>query len=87
MAMNDAHRAAQVAASVGNLSERTAGAANPSRSMLGRISDAAAAVTLARRVLPTAWRLLRRYPLLFTLGAAATLSAVYFNRSSRTPSR
>ena len=50
-------------ASAGTLAKKVAGAADPAQSLLGRLGDTAAAVQLATRLLPTGWRLMRRYPL------------------------
>ena len=71
-------RSTDVAQDSGAFAEKIAGAANPTRSTLGRVTEAAAAVKLGARVLPAAWRLFVRYPVrasvvVFTLASLAYL--------------
>jgi hypothetical protein len=69
--------------------EKAAGAANPTRSTMGRITAAVSAVSLGARVLPTGLRLFRRHPVLSSLALTGVIWAVLAARSQRSeaPSR
>ena len=54
--------AAEVAAHTSSFVEKVAAAGSPARSTLGRIGKSAAAVKLGARVLPAAWRFIKRHP-------------------------
>ena len=68
---------ARVASASGALAGKVASAADPGRSTVGRLVDAAAAVQLAARVVPGAWRFLRRYPFSATLIILGLAGAAY----------
>jgi hypothetical protein len=66
------------------LIEKAAGAANPTRSTVGRISAAISAISLGARVLPIGLRLLRRYPVASGLAVVGVIWAVLAARSQNT---
>lgn len=73
MTPNSTDESVQVASASGTLAKKVAGAADPAKSLPGRLGDTAAAALLATRLLPAGWRLLKRYPLpslLVILGVA-----------------
>jgi len=77
----------KTASEAGAFVEKAAGAAQPSTSTLGRVGAAATAVKLGARLVPAAWRLLKRYPVASALGAAGLIWAVYLMRATRTSAR
>jgi hypothetical protein len=62
---------------------KAAGAASESRSTLGRIGSTVSTVSLGARLLPTALRLIKRYPLGATLTLAGVVWMLYSARSRR----
>jgi hypothetical protein len=79
MAMSIPHsdRWADVASDTGAFVQKAAGAAAPSGSMVGRVVDTAAAAKVGARLIPAAWRMIKRYPLgtsLIIIGLVAAAS-------------
>jgi hypothetical protein len=72
-----------VASDASALVERAAGAADPARSTVGRITAAVSAVSLGVRALPAGLRLFRRYPLVSSLAVAGVIWAVVTARAQR----
>ncbi len=72
---------AQVASDTGSFVSNVAGAVNPARPALGRLSDTAAAVTLGPRLLSSAWRLFKRHPLSVSVAGVALVWAAYSLRA------
>jgi hypothetical protein len=83
MNTTNASESAKVASAGGTLAGKVASAADPARSMLGRVTDTAAAIQLATRVLPAGWRLVRRYPLGASLVILGLAWAAYSWRPTR----
>jgi hypothetical protein len=63
--------------------EKAAGATNPSRSTVGRITAAASAISLGARALPAGLRLFRRYPVASGLVVAGLIWAALAARPQR----
>ncbi len=77
MTIGIADRTAQMASDAGALAENVAGAARPSSSTLGRLGKTVAAVKIGARLIPTGWRLLKRYPVGSSLVIVA-LGAIWY---------
>ena len=71
---------AQTASEAGAFVEKAAGAAAPTNSTLGRIGAAASAIKIGARLLPGAWRLMKRYPVASSLTIAGLIWAAYAMR-------
>lgn len=80
MTTQDAAEAADVTAKAGSMVEKVAAAGSPERATLGRIGKAAAAVQLGVRVLPAAWRFVKRHPLGGSMAIAAFIGVAYLVR-------
>jgi len=68
---------ANVAADTGAFVQKMTHAAAPSRSMVGRVVDMAAATKVGARLLPAAWRLAKRHPLGASLVIVGLVSAAF----------
>jgi hypothetical protein len=86
---NTAEESTRIASDASALAENAAGAANPARPMMGRISAAVSAIGSSARLLPAGLRLFRRYPVPSALALAGVICAVLAARShgSHRPSR
>jgi hypothetical protein len=84
---DDVRQSARHVSDAGAVAEKAAGAADSSRSTLGRVGLAISAVKLGARLLPMATRLARRYPLGAVLVVAGAAWMVYSSRSGRMSSR
>jgi len=84
--MNTQHshegQSAQTASEAGAFVENAAGAAAPTNSTLGRVGAAVSAVQIGARLLPGAWRLIKRHPVASSLTIAGLLWAAYAMRPS-----
>ena len=80
-------RSARALADAGAFVERAAHAARPSISRAGRVGAVISLARLGVRLLPTARRLLRRYPLGATLVVAACVGGWYLAQRTRESSR
>ncbi len=82
--MNTQHaqggQSAQTASEAGAFVEKAAGAAAPTNSMLGRVGAAVSAVQIGARLLPAAWRFMKRYPVASSLTIAGLIWAAYTMR-------
>ena len=77
MKMPETPDRAKTASDTGSLAERAVGAADPARSVSGRIADTAAAVRLGAQLLPKGWRLFKRYPVSSVVVIAALVWTIY----------
>jgi hypothetical protein len=77
----------KAASDAGDLIQSVGGAADPATSTLGRVGGTLAAARIATRVLPAAWRFIKRHPVNATLAIVAVASAIYLIRAPthRTP--
>lgn len=69
--------AAAVASDTGALAKNLAGAASASHSPVTRFWEAAAAAKIGTKIVPAAWRLIRRRPWSAGLGVVALIAGVY----------
>lgn len=69
--------AAAVASDTGAFAKNVAGAASATHSPVTRLGEAAAAVKVGARVVPAAWRLVRRRPWSAGLGLLALFAGAY----------
>jgi hypothetical protein len=77
----DADQSAKTTSEAGAFVEKAAGAATPTNSMLGRVGAAASAIKIGARLLPAAWRLMKRYPVASSFVIAGALWAAYAMRT------
>ena len=84
---NTAEESTRTASDASAMAQNAAGAANPARPMVGRISAAVSAIGLGARLLPAGLRLFRRYPVPSTLALAGVIWAVLAARSHGNPDR
>ncbi len=80
MTTQGAGEAADVAAKTGSLVEKVASAGSPERATLGRIGKGAAAVQIGARLVPAAWRFLKRHPMGGSVAIAALFWVAYMMR-------
>ena len=78
---------AQAASEAGEFVAKAAGAVDPGRSILGRLTATVSAVKLASRLAPAALRLFRRYPVAAVFGLLAVAGALYLARQGRVSAR
>jgi hypothetical protein len=74
---------ARTTSDTGAFVAKAADAATPSNSVVGRVGAAASAVSIGARLLPTGWRMLRRYPLAATVAIAGLVCVAYLVRPAR----
>ena len=87
MALHSAGASAEIASKSSTLARKVMGVADPGRSLLGRVGDTAVAVQLATRLLPTGWRLLKRYPVRSSLMILGLALAAYSLRPMNNATR
>lgn len=87
MALHSAGASAEIASKSSTLARKVMGVADPKRSLLGRVGDTAVAVQLATRLLPTGWRLLKRYPVRSSLMILGVALAAYSLRPMNNATR
>jgi hypothetical protein len=80
MTTQDAAEAADAAAKAGSFVEKVASAGSPERATLARIGKSAAAVELGARILPAAWRFMKRHPVGGSVALAALVGVAYLMR-------
>jgi hypothetical protein len=80
---HDGGQSAQTASQAGAFVEKAAGAAAPSNSMLGRVGAAASAIKIGAKLLPGAWRMMKRYPVTSSLAIAGLLWAATYAMGPR----
>jgi hypothetical protein len=76
MRHEDVRAAGRVAEEAGAFARKAARADGSAHSTLGRIAQTAGAVRLGARLLPVAWRLFRRYPVISCLVVAGAMVAL-----------
>jgi len=80
MTTQGATEAADVAAKTGSFVEKVASAGSPERAALGRIGKGAAAVQIGARLIPAAWRFVKRHPMGGSVAIAALVWVAYMMR-------
>ncbi len=78
---------AKVASDAGAMVEKVGTAASSSTSVLGRVGATAAAVRVATRLLPAAWRFAKRYPAVSALLLVAAIGVAFLARPTAVSAR